>query len=73
MIDYRGNAVGAASPLPFSPATVVGNLIFVSGQASTDQGGAIVADSFEGEFRRSIENLRQILREAGTDVTTPQR
>jgi len=46
----------------------VGNLIFVSGQASTDQGGAIVADSFEGEFRRSIENLRRILREAGTDL-----
>jgi 2-iminobutanoate/2-iminopropanoate deaminase len=68
MIDYRGNADGAVSPLPFSPATVVGNLIFVSGQASTDRGGAIVADSFEEEFRRSIENLRRILREAGTDL-----
>ncbi len=55
-------------PLPFTPATVVGNLIFVSGQASTDKSGAIVADSFEGEVRRSIENMRRILQMAGTDL-----
>lgn len=67
MIHYRQNPNGP-SPLPFSPATVVGNLIFVSGQASTDANGAIVADTFEGEFRRSVENMRRILREAGTDL-----
>ena len=67
MIEYRGNPQGVTSQLPFSPAVRVGNLLFVSGQASTDESGGIVADSFEGEFRRSIENLRRILRDAGTD------
>lgn len=65
MITYLA---GGGSPLPFSPATRVGNLLFVSGQASTDESGAIVPDTFEGEFRRAVENLRQILRTAGTDL-----
>lgn len=56
------------SHLPFSPAVRVGELVFVSGQASVDAGGAIVKDSFEGEFRRSIENLRAVLRGAGLDL-----
>ncbi len=54
--------------LPFSAATQVGNLVFVSGQASTDETGSIVPDTFEGEFRRSVENLRCILQAAGSDL-----
>lgn len=56
------------SHLPFSPAVRVGDLIFVSGQASVDAKGAIVKDTFENEFRRSIENLRQVLDAAGSDL-----
>ncbi len=57
---------GARSHLPFSPGIIAGELMFVSGQASVDSGtGAIVSDSFEGEMRRSIENLRAILEAAG--------
>jgi 2-iminobutanoate/2-iminopropanoate deaminase len=56
------------SHLPFSPAVKVGNLVFVSGQASVDPTGKIVADTFEGEFRRSVENLRKVLRSAGVDL-----
>jgi 2-iminobutanoate/2-iminopropanoate deaminase len=56
------------SPLPFSPAVRVGELIFVSGQASVDLTGRIVPDTFEGEFRRSIENLRTVLEGAGSDL-----
>lgn len=56
------------SHLPFSPAVQVGDLIFVSGQASVDAKGAIVPDTFEGEFRRSIENLRKVLAAAGSDL-----
>ena len=52
MIEYPVTADVSASPLPFSPATKVGNLIFVSGQASTNQKGEIVSDTFENEFRR---------------------
>ena len=56
------------SHLPFSPCVVVGDLVFVSGQASVDAKGAIVSDTFEGEFRRSVENLRQVLAAAGCDL-----
>jgi 2-iminobutanoate/2-iminopropanoate deaminase len=47
---------------------MVGELIFVSGQASVDEKGAIVSDDFEGEFRRSVENLRRVLEAAGSDL-----
>lgn len=56
------------SHLPFSPVTQVGELLFVSGQASVDAQGKIVPDTFEGEFRRSVENLRRILAGAGSDL-----
>lgn len=56
------------SHLPFSPCVVAGDLIFVSGQASVDLEGKIVSDSFEGEFRRSVENVRRVLEAAGSDL-----
>ena len=56
------------SHLPFSPCVVVGDLIFVSGQASVDKAGNIIADTFEGEFRRSMENVRLVLESAGSDL-----
>ncbi len=56
------------SHLPFSPCVVVGDLIFVSGQASVDQEGNIISDTFEGEFRRSVENIRRVLEAAGSDL-----
>ncbi len=56
------------SHLPFSPAVRVGDMVFVSGQASVDATGKIVPDTFEGEFRRSVENLRKVLQSAGADL-----
>jgi len=56
------------SHLPFSPAVRVGDLIFVSGQASVDAGGKIVPDTFDGEVRRSLDNLRKVLETAGSDL-----
>lgn len=53
------------SHLPFSPAIKAGDFVFVSGQASVDESGKIVNDTFEGEFRRSLENTRKILHAAG--------
>ncbi len=53
------------SHLPFSPVIRAGDFVFVSGQASVDAAGQIVSDTFEGEFRRSVENLRQVLAAAG--------
>jgi 2-iminobutanoate/2-iminopropanoate deaminase len=59
MIGYPKSSDTPVSHLPFSPASRVGELIFVSGQASVDTTGKIISDTFEGEMRRSIENLRQ--------------
>jgi 2-iminobutanoate/2-iminopropanoate deaminase len=67
-VSYPREAGTPVSHLPFSPAVVVGDLIFVSGQASVDVTGKIVGDSFEGEFRRSVENLRKVLEAAGSDL-----
>jgi len=57
------------SSLPFSPALKVGNLVFVSGQASVDESGNIVNDSFEEEVKRSFENAKKILAAAGLDFS----
>ncbi|MGL4460916.1 MAG: RidA family protein [Planctomycetia bacterium] len=57
------------SHLPFSPAVAAAGLVFVSGQASVDDAGKIVEDSFEGEMRRSIDNVRRILAADDLDLT----
>ena len=56
------------SHLPFSPAVRAGGFVFVSGQASVDDAGKIVPDTFAGEARRSLENLRRVVRAAGLDL-----
>lgn len=67
-VDYPLLPDTPTSHLPFSPAVVVNGLIFVSGQASVDAKGQIVGDTFAGEFRRSVENLRKVLEAAGSDL-----
>ena|SRR5690554_6568930 len=57
------------STLPFSPALKVGGFVFVSGQASVDEQGNIITDTFEAEVRRSFENARKILAAAGLDLS----
>jgi len=53
------------SSLPFSPAIRAGGFVFLAGQASVDDKGTIVSDTFEGEMRRSLENVGRILEAAG--------
>ena len=67
-ISYHNSPNLPHSHLPFSPAVRFGNLVFVSGQASVDRTGKIVDDSFEGEMRRSIENLRAVLEGVGSGL-----
>lgn len=59
-----GNGI-PKSPLPFSPAIVAGDYMFLSGQASVDMEGKIVVGSFEEECRRSFENVKTIITVAG--------
>jgi 2-iminobutanoate/2-iminopropanoate deaminase len=68
LVSYPRDPDTPVSHLPFSPAIAVGDLIFVSGQASVDEKGNIISDTFEGEVRRSIENLRKVLEAAGSDL-----
>ena len=68
LVTYPQDPETPKSHLPFSPCVVFGDLIFVSGQASVDATGKIIADTFEGEFRRSVENLAKVLRAAGSDL-----
>lgn len=68
LVSYPQNPDTPTSHLPFSPCVVVGDLIFVSGQASVDEAGKIISDTFEGEFRRSMANLRKVLEAAGSDL-----
>ncbi|WP_236789878.1 RidA family protein [Amycolatopsis sp. GM8] len=48
----------------FSPYVCAGDFVFVSGQASVEN-GVIVPGTFEEEMRRSIENVRKVLGETG--------
>lgn len=56
------------SHLPFSPGIISGGHLFVSGQASVDDKGAIVVDTFAGECRRSFDNLKTIVEAAGATL-----
>ena len=51
----------AANPNPISPAVVVGDFVFVSGQTARDQQGV------ERQTRAVLEKLGAILRAAGSD------
>ena len=69
MSEFKIVNAGARSQLPFSPGIIAGDFMYVSGQASVDADtGAIVSDSFEGEMRRSIANLRAILEAGGLSL-----
>lgn len=57
---------GALSTRPFSPGYIVGDVLYISGQASVSRDdGTIITGTFEEEMRRSIENLEAILKAAG--------
>jgi 2-iminobutanoate/2-iminopropanoate deaminase len=54
---------------PFSQAITAGNLVFVSAQFSRNTAtGEMVNHSIEAETTQVMENLKAILREAGTDL-----
>ena len=68
MISYPSTPGTPRSHLPFSPAVRVGDMLFISGQASVDATGRIIDDSFEGEMRRSLANLERILGDCGSGL-----
>jgi 2-iminobutanoate/2-iminopropanoate deaminase len=67
-VSHPRKADTPSSHLPFSASAVFADLVFASGQASVDLTGKIISDTFEGEFRRSLENLAKVLDAAGSDL-----
>lgn len=57
------------SSLPFSPAIRANGFVFVSGQASVDESGKIVGDTFANEMHRTMKNIKTILAAAGLDLS----
>jgi len=60
--------------LPFSPAVLAGDTLYVSGHLGRDPvTNALVGGGIEAETRQSLANIREVLRAAGMDfrdVTT---
>jgi len=55
--------------VPLNPGTRAGDFVYVSGQASVDENGKIVSDTFENECRRSLDNVGKVLAAAGLDFS----
>src|SRR3954466_12624583 len=53
---------------PYSPGVVVGNLVFVSGQAGRDPATGTVAPSVEAQTEQVLKNIATILTAAGTSM-----
>ena len=56
---------GGGLDIPYSPAAVSDGYVHVAGVISTDESGAIVADDFAGQARRTFANLVTTLEAAG--------
>jgi len=53
---------------PYSPAIKVGNLVFISGQLPVDSAtGEIVGDDIEIQTKKSLENLKAVLKPYSID------
>jgi 2-iminobutanoate/2-iminopropanoate deaminase len=62
-------SAGAPAPGgPYSPALVVGELVFVSGQRPVDPGTGAVVDGFEAQVHQVFANLTATLEAAGASL-----
>ena len=63
--DHAPAAIG-----PYSQAIQAGNTIYVSGQLPIDPAtGAFAGDEIKAQTRQSLTNMKNILIEAGTDMS----
>lgn len=61
---------GAPTPVgPYSPAVVVGNLVFVSGQAGRDPVTREIAPDVEAQTEQTLRNIETILKGAGSSLS----
>lgn len=62
---------GSPAPIgPYSPAVLIGNTLYTSGQVAKDAAtGEMIQHDIQAETRKVMENLLAILREAGMDFS----
>jgi enamine deaminase RidA (YjgF/YER057c/UK114 family) len=61
--------IGKKNPnLPFHPAVLAGDYIFVSRQVAKDDQGNMIAGTIEVEIAGTIESIRRILAEEGATL-----
>jgi 2-iminobutanoate/2-iminopropanoate deaminase len=56
------------TPLPFSAAVRVGNMLYLSGQMGTNWQGQIVSGGIEAETRQTLANMKAILERHGSSL-----
>src|SRR6478672_9669372 len=63
------SATNLPSPVgPYSPGVVVGNLVFVSGQAGREPGSGRLSPDVEGQTEQVLKNIATILEAAGSGL-----
>ncbi len=67
MIDFINSPAVKAANLPFSQAVKAGGVLYVSGNLGTAPGKmALVPGGIEAESKQMMENIAQVLKEAGS-------
>ncbi|MGG5329970.1 RidA family protein [Enterococcus sp. AZ163] len=70
MINKIDTAKAPAAIGPYSQAIKVGNTLYLSGQLPIDPAtGEFPSEDIKEQTARSLENIKAILAEAGTDLT----
>lgn len=69
MPAWKALDTGITSDRPFTAAVEANGFVFVSGQASVDEAGAIIPGTFEEEMRRSMANVVAILERVGLGLS----
>ncbi len=55
---------------PYSQAIVANGMVFTSGQIALNPQGEIVCDDVAGQTEQVLKNLREVLKEAGADLSS---
>lgn len=65
------NTKNAPSPIgPYNQAILAGNMLFTSGQIAIDEEGEIlVSEGIKEETKKVMNNLKEVLHEAGMDFS----
>lgn len=61
--------VGPDRGLPFSPAVVAGDFIYVAGHLGRDATGQLAAGDVKAQTRQTLDNIAAVLKAAGADLS----